>query len=82
MKEAIIDETTIDVTGKDQGSNLEDGIEPEAGSGEDVPFDKNPRWIKMSEKGQAIDNILESHGFDSMEELQESLTDSTLLRSL
>jgi len=79
----VIDDTNQIITGKDQGSNLGTEVNQDgASASEELPFDKHPRWQEMSKKGKAVDEILETYGFESLDELQTTLADSTMLKEI
>jgi hypothetical protein len=80
-KTEIEDQTQIDLNdGKKSGAEPDTEVIDDSSSSE--PFDKNPKWIEMAAKGKSIDGILEEHGFDSLEELKGTLTDSTNIKSV
>jgi len=81
-KEEIIDRTQEPITDNEEGAEPSNGAKPDAtpSSEEKLPFDDNPKWKSARTAEKKLNEILEKHGYDDIDEFEADYSDSSELR--
>lgn len=84
LKEEIIDRTKEPITDTEAGAEPATGATDTGGSpasDEELPFDKHPKWVSARTAEKKLNEILEKHGYDDIDEFEADYSDSSELRN-